>query len=426
MASSETATEVFGRCAPCVMDRCLYAAEVPAGFLFGRELGSDKPRFPQLRSIARLTRPRCWHKGDSKVTNCSVVDLFCGVGALTHGFVLEGFDVAAGFDADGYCEHAYESNNRGARFIHERIEDVSAEDISVLYPEGHVKILVGCAPCQPYSRYTKKKEDKNEKWRLVPRFADLICGVDPEIVSMENVPDLVTLKGIDIYSAFVERLKEAGYYVTEYPKIYCPDYGIPQHRTRLVLFASKYGDVEIVPKTHSPSEYRTVRETIEDLEPLKAGQISEKDPLHRVPRLSELNLRRIRASVPGGTWRDWPEELVAECHKKGSGRGYSSVYGRMVWDEPSPTLTAQCYGFGNGRFGHPEQDRAISLREAALIQSFPEDYEFVAPEDPFYIKIVGRLVGNAVPVELGRVIAKSIGLHLETHADRWKDDGCDA
>ena len=276
--------------------------------------------------------------------------------------------------------------------------------------------MVGCAPCQPYSTYTKKKQDKDGKWKLIPRFADLICEVEPDIVSVENVPDLVTFRKGKVYRAFVNRLKKKGYYVTDFQEVYCPDYGIPQHRTRLVLFASKYGEIEIVPKTHSPGEYKTVRQTIGHLEPLEAGQISETDPLHRASELSELNLRRIRVSVPGGTWRDWPEELVAECHMRRSGRGYSSVYGRMVWDEPSPTITAQCYGFGNGRFGHPEQDRAISLREAALLQTFPEGYEFVAPAHPVYIKVVGRLIGNAVPVQLGRAIATSIKRHLEAQS----------
>ncbi len=349
--------------------------------------------------------------------NCSVIDLFCGAGALTHGFILEGFDVVAGIDVDEACEYPYEANNDGARFINERVEDMTTEEIVALYPEGHVKILVGCAPCQPYSPYTKKKEDKDEKWRLVPKFADLICEVEPDVASMENVPDLATFRDGEVYRAFVDRLKEKGYHVTEYPEVYCPDYGIPQHRTRLVLFASRYGEVEIVDETHSPDEYGTVRDAIGHLEPLEAGQTSESDPLHKASSLSGLNLRRIRASVPGGTWRDWPEELVAECHKKESGQGYASVYGRMAWDEPAPTLTAQCHGFGNGRFGHPEQDRAISLREAALLQTFPEDYQFVAPGDPVYFSVVGRLVGNAVPVELGRVIARSIKRHLETHVD---------
>lgn len=348
--------------------------------------------------------------------NCSVVDLFCGAGALTHGFVLEGFDVVVGLDADESCRYAYETNNR-VQFINKAIEDVTAAEILELYPEGHVKVLVGCAPCQPYSPYTKKRRDKNEKWKLLPLFADLICEVEPEIVSMENVPDLATFRVGTIYDAFADRLREKGYYVTDYPEVYCPDYGIPQYRTRLVLFASKFGEIEIVAATHSPDQYRTVRDAIGHLEPLEAGQTSEKDPLHRASRLSELNLRRIRASVPGGTWRDWDDELVAGCHKKESGRGYASVYGRMRWDEPSPTITAQCYGFGNGRFGHPEQDRAISLREAALLQTFPEDYQFVPPEDPHYITVIGRLIGNAVPVDLGRVIAKSIKRHLEAHVD---------
>jgi DNA (cytosine-5)-methyltransferase 1 len=344
--------------------------------------------------------------------NCSVVDLFCGAGALTHGFVLEGFHVVAGIDADEACTYAYEANNDGARFIHRTIEDVTAEDISALYPNGHVKVLVGCAPCQPYSTYTKKRKDRAKRWRLIPRFADLICEVEPDVVSMENVPELATFKKGKIYRAFVTRLKKKGYHVTEYPKVYCPNYGIPQQRKRLVLFASRYGDVEIVPETHSPGEYETVRRRIEHLNPLEPGETDEDDPLHKAASLSDLNLKRIRASKPGGTWRDWPEELVADCHRVESGKHYVSVYGRMEWDEPSPTITAQCYGFGNGRFGHPEQDRAISLREAALLQTFPPSYQFVSPEDQAYIKVIGRLIGNAVPVDLGRVIAKSIKRHL--------------
>jgi len=348
--------------------------------------------------------------------NCSVVDLFCGAGGLTYGFVLEGFHVVAGIDADEACEYPYEANNDGARFINERIENVTAENIATLYPEEHVKILVGCAPCQPYSSYTKRKKDRDEKWRLISRFADLICGVQPEIVSMENVPDLATFRGGEVYRAFIDRLNEKGYYVTEYPRVYCPDYGIPQRRTRLVLFASKYGEIEIVQRTHSPSEYKTVRQTIGHLEPLEAGEASQNDPLHKASRLSKLNLRRMKASVPGGTWRDWPEELVADCHHRESGRYYVGVYGRMVWDEPAPTITAQCYGFGNGRFGHPEQERAVSLREATLLQTFPDDYEFVAPGDPICFRVVGRLVGNAVPVHLGRVIARSIKRHLKAQS----------
>ncbi len=346
--------------------------------------------------------------------NCSVVDLFCGVGGLTHGFVAEGFSVVAGFDADKSCRYAYETNNRGARFFHRKIEDVTAEEIIELYPKDHVKVLVGCAPCQPYSTYTNQVRDKDDKWKLLDQFADLICEVDPEIVSMENVPNLVTFQEGAVYDAFVERLEEEGYHVKAYPDVYCPDYGVPQRRTRLVFFGSKHGEVEIAPKTHSPDQYVTVRQTIggNELERLEAGQASEEDPVHKASSLSDLNLRRIRASVPGGTWRDWPEDLRAECHKKETGKWYNNVYGRMEWDDLAPTVTTQCYGFGNGRFGHPEQDRAISLREAALLQSFPPEYEFVEPGRPVYFKFVARYVGNAVPVELAKAIAMSVRHHL--------------
>lgn len=131
--------------------------------------------------------------------------------------------------------------------------------------------------------------------------------------------------------------------------------------------------------------------------------------------MSEINLKRIRASKPGGTWRDWPKKLVADCHKEGSGKTYPSVYGRMEWNKPAPTMTTQCYGYGNGRFGHPEQDRAISLREAAVIQGFPRDYKFIERGASVEFRTLGRMIGNAVPVGLGQAIAKSIKAHLEEY-----------
>jgi DNA (cytosine-5)-methyltransferase 1 len=337
------------------------------------------------------------------------VDLFCGAGGLTHGFIKEGFQVVAGVDSDTSCKFAFEHNNDSI-FIDKKIEELAASEILALYPDNHIKILVGCAPCQPFSSYTKKKS-KDDKWKLLSAFADRIDEIDPDIVSMENVRDLVNFRRGTILKQFVDRL-ESKYTVTYY-LVYCPDYGIPQSRTRLVLFASKFGAVDLIEKTHSPENYPTVADVISNLEPIEAGQVSESDPLHRSSRLDEINLRRIKQSVPGGTWRDWDEDLVAACHKKSTGRSYPSVYGRMKWDEPSPTITTQSYGYGNGRFGHPDQNRAISLREAALLQTFPDDYEFVAPDEEVRIKTIGRHIGNAVPVDLGRVIAKSIAKHIE-------------
>ena len=157
----------------------------------------------------------------------------------------------------------------------------------------------------------------------------------------------------------------------------------------------------------------TVRDTIAGLAPIEAGQESAGDPTHRASRLSELNLRRIRASTPGGSWRDWDRTLVAQCHREASGETYPSVYGRMQWDSPAPTITTQSFGFGNGRFGHPEQDRALSLREAALLQTFPEDYEFVPEGERARFSVIGKLIGNAVPVKLGEAIARAFVAQVE-------------
>lgn len=347
--------------------------------------------------------------------NCTVIDVFCGAGALTHGFIKEKFKVVAGLDADESCKYAYEANNPGATFIEKKIENVEPDEFMQLYPKGHVKILVGCAPCQPYSAYNRKKQDRERKWELLTNFSLLISEIQPDIVSMENVPNLTAFRDGKIYQHFLNALEDSEYEVSAYPDVFCPDYGIPQRRKRLVLFASKskYGKVKLLNPTHTPDKYKKVRDVISDLEPLKAGETNQDDPYHKAAGLSQLNLKRIRASKPGGTWRDWPDELVAQCHRQKSGNSYPSIYGRMKWDAPSPTITTQCFGFGNGRFGHPEQDRAISLREAARLQTFPDYYNFVHPDGPHPTRAIGRFIGNAVPVELARIIARSIKRHLQ-------------
>jgi DNA (cytosine-5)-methyltransferase 1 len=168
------------------------------------------------------------------------------------------------------------------------------------------------------------------------------------------------------------------------------------------------------PEFHEKS-YKTVRNSIFHLPKLKAGETDRNDPWHTASSLSELNLRRIKASKPGGTWRDWDKSLLAKCHRKISGQTYPSVYGRMEWDSPCPTITTQCFGYGNGRFGHPEQDRAISLREAAILQTFPSDYKFLPSGEKASFYKLGRLIGNAVPVKMGKVIAQSLLEHLRKY-----------
>jgi len=345
-----------------------------------------------------------------------VVDVFSGVGGLTHGFTLEGFDVVLGIDSDPSCQYPYEHNN-DVPFLHAKVEELTESDKAGLFPAGtNHKVLIGCAPCQPFSNYMTGKSSRAENWQLVNDFAALIEELEPEIVSMENVPSLQGFDGRRIFKSFVAKLNALKYFVWS-RNVFCPDYGIPQHRSRLVLLASKLAPIELLPPTHSQDSYVSVRDAIGMLEPLVAGESSDADPLHRVRDLSELNLERIRQSKPGGSWQDWDESLIAACHRRDSGQTYRSVYGRMRWEEPSPTITTQCYAYGSGRFGHPEQDRAISLREAALLQTFPETYQFTRPNEQITFNGVGRHIGNAVPVKLARVIAKSIRHHLEDTCD---------
>ena len=219
-----------------------------------------------------------------------------------------------------------------------------------------------------------------------------------------------------MFYEFVETLRREGFKVS-HDVVNCADYGVPQQRQRLVLLASRLGSIDFISPTTPQSHFMTVKQAIGDMPPLEAGQVCEDDPIHRASELSPLNLKRIRASKPGGTWRDWEKSLRAKCHTRDTGKTYSSVYGRMNWNDPSPTMTTQCFGFGSGRFGHPEQDRAISLREGAILQSFPRNYKFVPTGEQICKKNIGRLIGNAVPVNLGKAIGKSIALHVE----KWLD-----
>ena len=336
------------------------------------------------------------------------VDLFCGAGGLTKGLEKAGIDVRLGIDMDPACVYPYEANNK-SRYLRKSVEEVTSEEIGRVWEDGSVRLLAGCAPCQPFSTYSKGKTDASDKrWNLLMQFARLVEETLPDVVTMENVPRLAQQ---EIFLEFVSILERLEYKVS-YQVVNCADYGVPQQRQRLVLLASILGQIELIPPSQAPDRYKTVREAIGNLPPIDAGEIDKHDQLHQASTLSPTNFKRIKASRPGGTWRDWDESLVADCHKKGSGKTYPSVYGRMSWDSPSPTMTTQFFGFGNGRFGHPEQDRALSLREGAILQSFPKGYKFTPPGEAIARKTVGRMIGNAVPVKLGEAIGKSVLKHV--------------
>lgn len=338
------------------------------------------------------------------------VDLFCGAGGLTRGLLDAGIPVHAGYDIDSSCTYAFEQNNSGARFVAQSVADLTGNELRHYFGSAITRVLVGCAPCQPFSKYTQGQNTREDsKWGLLHEFGRLVVDVRPEVVSMENVPEL---QRHEVFQDFLMMLAKAKYHVS-YLEAFCPDYGVPQQRRRLVLLASRYGPISLE-KPAAGELPRTVREAIAHLPPLRAGE-SSSDRFHRASQLSELNQRRIRASKPGGCWRDWPQDLVAKCHRTEMGKNYPSVYGRMEWEAPSPTITTQFFGYGNGRFGHPEQDRAISLREGALLQTFPEDYKFVPEDQPVSFAQTGKMIGNAVPVRLGQAIGESILNHLKAY-----------
>lgn len=342
----------------------------------------------------------------------AAIDLFCGIGGLTYGLSKSGINVVAGIDLDESCKFAYERNNHGI-FIHKSVNEVTSEEIDELFGDTDIKILVGCAPCQPFSTHQKNKKNRSshKDWGLLYDFLRLVEQTSPQIVSMENVPELRKER---VFADFVDNLKLQGYSVKF--KIHdASDYGVAQRRKRLLLLASKFGDIEFA---ESHEKKLTVKDVIFKIDKIKAGITNnKKDRLHISPMLTDINIKRIKQSKQGGSWHDWDEELLPNCYKKTSGQSYKSVYGRMSWDDVAPTLTTQFINYGTGRFGHPEQDRAISLREGALLQSFPIEYQFIDEDEKINMRKIARQIGNAVPPKLGEHIGKSVLRHLKRHTN---------
>lgn len=340
------------------------------------------------------------------------VDLFCGVGGLSLGLRGAGIKIKAGLDFDPACEYPYKTNIK-SKFVLADVSKVTAKQINDLFSPGSVRLLAGCAPCQPFSTLANGTDTSGDaKWTLLEEFARLVEEVLPEFVSMENVPRVVNHAPYKRFLATLRRLN----YAVDSRQVRCADHGIPQERRRFVLVASRLGPIEL-PKVSK--KLVSVRDAIGHLPPLSAGETDASDPLHKARSLTDVNLERIQASRPGGTWLDWPKELRSDCHQVESGGSFKSVYARMSWDKPSPTITTQCFNFGTGRFGHPEQDRAITLREAAILQSFPDSYVFVRPDEPVTFSVVGRLIGNAVPPKLGKVVGKVFRDHLTVYGENF-------
>lgn len=352
----------------------------------------------------------------------TAVDLFCGAGGLTYGLRKAGIHVDKGYDIDERCEYPYETNNPNSEFVKKDVSELTTTEVADVFEDEDISVLAGCAPCQPFSPLTNgKNTEKRDDWGLLHDFAELISPNDflPDIVTMENVPEVTNH---DVYEDFVEKLEKSGYDIYS-KKVYCPKYGVPQSRTRWVLLASKHGNIDLIdPLYPNEEDYPTVRDAIgrENRQAsIEAGEGHPDDPLHRSRGLSETNKERMKISEPGETWELWKEkgrkDLLLKCHKKSSGQSYKSPYGIMEWDKVGPTITTQFYNYGSGRFGHPSENeiRAISLREGAMLQTFPEDYSLVESENDLSMKAIGQFIGNAVPPQLGQVIGESISEHVD-------------
>ncbi|MDX6670885.1 MAG: (cytosine-5)-methyltransferase 1 [Solirubrobacteraceae bacterium] len=341
-----------------------------------------------------------------------VADFFCGCGGTSTGLRAAGMEIALGLDFDRDAGKTFRRNFPEAFFIDRNIVTVSPEEVEKLLEARSGPLLVSaCAPCQPYSSFVKRPV-RDERRTLLLRLLPFIELLEPEFVFIENVPGLKSEEApAGTFARFCKALRGVGYDVSS-AVVDCQAYGVPQRRRRLVILASRLGPIDVPPPTHGRGPdvlpVSTVWEWIGDLPPLGHGETHPDVPNHVSSALTELNLRRIRATPPGGGRLDWPSELRLTCHE--DHRGHSDVYGRMASDAPAPVLTTKCTSISNGRFGHPFADRPISVREAACIQTFPLDFVFEGG-----IKSSTRQVGNAVPVLLAQRMGEAFVRHLAEH-----------
>lgn len=315
-----------------------------------------------------------------------------------------GINVLAGFDLDEKAGRIYELNNKPSKFYKKDIANLTGDDILELMASfDGKKILSGCAPCQPFSRINKDMGKNHKDYSLLDQFSRLILETKPDGVIMENVVGLVKY-GKPVFKRFLKALRAVGLKATYENGLDVANYGVPQHRKRLVLVAAR--DKPILPeKTHGPGtgkDYVTVFQAIGKLPIIEAGHRDTTTLNHSCKVLAPINIIRI-GSTPhnGGSRTDLPVELWIDSHK--THRGHGDTYGRMNWDKPSPTLTCRCLTISNGRFGHPEQNRGISVREAAILQGFPLDYVF-----PESLGDAQKCIGNAVPPTMAEIISRAL------------------
>ena len=345
------------------------------------------------------------------------VDFFCGAGGLTRGLLKAGIEVLCGIDQDTGAKKTYQRNNKGrdgrpVSFLERDIAKLSPDELDRMVERKRrdkqsLLLFAACPPCQYFSKIRTSKRKRLEERRLLLDFAEFIETFLPEYVFIENVPGIRKKKYGAILPAFLERLKELGY---DYDAgmINAKFYDVPQNRVRMVVLASLRGPIQLPHVNLKQMKFRTVRQSIAEFPSIKAGEKHPSVENHVASRLSPLNLQRIHLTPQdGGSRLAWSHDrtLALDCYNDHS--GHTDVYGRMTWDSVAPTLTTRFNSFSNGRFGHPEQDRAISLREGAALQTFPNSFVFLGNQNT-----IARHIGNAFPVKLAYVF----GRHIVSHA----------
>lgn len=317
---------------------------------------------------------------------------------------MAGHDIVLGLDLEDDAASSFSSNFPESTFLKANIREVKPEQLAPLIAGGEgPTIFCGCAPCQPFSKQRARTLRAGLAKNLLSEFTRMVHFWTPDFVLIENVPGLQNIKGNSSpLRRFERQLKAMGY---SYSKgvLSASSYGVPQTRSRFVLLACRHGAIELPPSTHGRGlqPFSTVQDWIETLPALDAGHSDPRDPIHRAARLSQLNLKRIAATPEGGDRRAWPDDLWLDCHRVHE--GHTDVYGRLAWKKTASALTTRCTSYSNGRFGHPTQHRAISAREAACLQTFPQEYVFSGN-----LVSLSRQIGNAVPP----LMAYNLGLAI--------------
>ncbi len=356
----------------------------------------------------------------SPTVDVVLADFFSGCGGTSLGFAQAGIKPVVAVDWEPDAAATYRLNFPNTVVFERDVRHLGTEEVdAALRPfDRQLKLFAGCAPCQPFAGHRNEPASRDVRSLLLLEFLRFIQSFDPDLIFMENVAGMRRLSASQgPFAEFVGEVSKT--HRIDYGIVSSADYGVPQTRRRLVLVASRLGPIDLPKPTHGPATdhpHTTVREWIGGLPPIEAGCGSPDLGSHQAMRLSSLNLARIRATPEGGDRRNWPKRLWPECHRGGFD-GHTDVYGRLRWDKPAPTLTTKCISYSNGRFGHPEQDRALSAREAALLQTFPSDFQFAGS-----LTSQAKQIGNAVPV----VLAHRFGHHLMEHAAKFTNGRSDA